>query len=327
MQSATNDRKSDRQSIHARITASIVRVLESGARPWTQPWSADDAAPRFVRPRRHNGEPYRGINVLSLWAAALEGAYASPLWMTYRQALALGGQVRKGEKGTPVIYTNTATRTGTDDATGEESENRYLYVRGYTVFNVAQIDNLPDAYRVPDVPALPEPTRIAHADAAVAATGARILHGGNRACYRPSRDVILMPSFDSFRDAQSYYATLSHELVHWTGHESRLARGLDGNRFGDAAYAMEELVAELGSAFFCAYLQLGATPDSADAAAAHIDEHAGYIACWLKVLKNDDRAIFTAAAQAEKAAGFILPAAASQIIAGMSARQCPAADE
>lgn len=313
MQSVPNDRQPDRQSIHARITASIIRVLESGVRQWAQPWSADSAAPRFVRPRRHNGEPYRGINVLSLWAAALEGAYASPLWMTYRQALVLGGQVRKGEKGTPVIYTNTATRTDMDDATGEESESRYRYVRGYTVFNVAQIDNLPAAYHVPPVPPLPASDRIARVDAAIAATGARIVHGGNRACYRPSRDVVLMPPFDAFRDAQSYYATLSHELVHWTGHESRLARGLDGNRFGDEAYAMEELVAELGSAFLCADLQLVATPDSADAAAAHIDEHAGYIACWLKVLKKDDRAIFTAAAQAERAAGFILPAAASDL--------------
>jgi antirestriction protein ArdC len=282
--------------VYQRITDSIVTSLEKGVRPWTKPWSGDHAAGRITRPLRGNGVPYRGINVIMLWGEAMEKGYAAPHWLTFKQAQALGATVRKGERGSLVVYASTFSRTEADEATGEEHERDIPFLKGYIVFNAEQIDGLPAQYLVPAAPRLDPIERIAHAEAFFAATGAAISHGGNQAYYRISADHVQMPFFETFRDAESYYATLAHELTHWTRHPSRLDRDFGRKRFGDEGYAMEELVAELGAAFTCADLDL--TPEPRP-------DHAAYIGHWLTVLKNDKRAIFTAASHAQRAADFL----------------------
>lgn len=283
-----------RGDVYARVTAKIVADLEAGIRTWSRPWNAAHAAGPVSRPLRANGTPYRGVNVLLLWIEAEEKRYTAPIWMTYRQAAELGAQVRKGEHGALVVYADHFTKTETGDD-GEESERSIPFLKGYTVFNVEQIDGLPAHYTArASVPTSPLP-RLEVAEAFFAATGAQVQHGGNRAFYSPSRDLVQMPPRDSFQDAESYAGTLAHELTHWTSHPTRLARSL-GKRFGDDAYAAEELIAELGAAFLCADLGIAATPR---------EDHAGYLAHWLQVLKADHRAIFTAASQAQRAADYL----------------------
>jgi antirestriction protein ArdC len=282
--------------IYQRVTAQIVASLEQGVRPWLKPWNAEHAAGRITRPLRGNGVPYQGINVLMLWGAAVERGYAAPIWMTFKQALELGGCVRKGEKGSQVVYASTFSRTETDGESGEESERDIPFLKGYTVFNVEQIDGLPAHFTAPAEPPLDPVQRIAHAERFFGATGATVRHGGNQACYSVASDFVQMPFFETFRDAESYYATLAHELTHWTRHPSRLDRTFGRKRFGDEGYAMEELVAELGAAFLSA--DLGLTPEPRE-------DHAAYIGHWLNVLKNDKRAIFTAASHAQRAADFL----------------------
>ena len=232
-----------------------------------------------------------------LWMEAEAAGYTAPIWMTFRQARDLGGQVRKGEKGSQVVYANSITKTEADEATGEEETRKIPFLKGYTVFNVEQIDNLPAHYYAKAAePVLDPVERIAPVEAFLAETKADISHGGNRAYYMPSQDRIQMPPFEFFRDPESYYATLLHESVHWTKHPTRLDREFGRKRWGDEGYAMEELVAEIGAAFLSA--DLGITPDMRE-------DHASYIASWLKVLKNDKRAIFTAAGHAQRAATYL----------------------
>jgi antirestriction protein ArdC len=285
----------NKQDIYTRITNQIVAALEQGVKPWTQPWNAAHAAGHVSRPLRHNGQPYAGINVLTLWCSAMERYYAAPLWMTFKQALELGGHVRKGEKGSPVVYANTIVRTEEGD-NGEDEERAIPFLKAYTVFNVDQIDELPPHYYA-IANAEPNPDeRIAHAESFFAATGFDIRHGGDSAFYVPSLDYIQMPPFEAFRDAQSYYATLAHESVHASRIESRLDRDFGRKRFGDEGYAREELVAELGAAFLCADLGL------------HLEDredHASYLESWLRVIKSDKRAIFSAAAHAQRAVDFL----------------------
>jgi antirestriction protein ArdC len=290
-----------KSDIYQRVTAQIVASLEQGVRPWLKPWNAEHAAGRITRPLRGNGVPYQGINVLMLWGAAVERGYAAPIWMTFKQALELGGCVRKGEKGSQVVYASTFSRTETDGESGEESERDIPFLKGYTVFNAEQIDGLPAHFTAPAETPLDPVQRIAHAERFFSATGATVRHGGNQAYYRMASDVVQMPFFETFRDAESYYATLAHELTHWTRHPSRLDRSFGRKRFGDEGYAMEELVAELGAAFLSA--DLGLTPEPRE-------DHAAYIGNWLNVLKNDKRAIFTAASHAQRAADFIAAFAA-----------------
>ncbi|WP_199555262.1 ArdC family protein [Sandaracinobacteroides hominis] len=291
--SRTFDRKPD---IYTRVTAQIIALLEAGTRPWIQPWQTTHAAGPVSRPLRFNLEPYFGINILTLWGSAMSQGFAAPVWMTFRQALELGGHVRKGETGSPVVYANSCIRTETDPETGESDEHSIPFLKAYTVFNVEQIEGLPDRFLAPVRPAANPDTRIGTADAFFAATGADIRHCGSSACYIPALDRIHMPQFTDFRDAEGYYATLAHEMTHWTGHSARLERSFGRERFGDAGYAMEELVAELGAAFLCADLELTLTVR---------DDHASYIASWLKVLKGDTNAVFTAAAQAQRAADWL----------------------
>lgn len=286
----------NRTDVYNRITDKIVAALQNGVRPWAQPWNADHLATRIARPLRSTGEPYRGINVVSLWMEASEWGYASPTWITFRQALALGAHVRKGERGTLVVYANTFNRTE-EAETGEEIEHTIPYLKGYTVFNTEQIEDLPDTFDAkPETPATTPLDRIAQADAFLDATGATVVHGGTIASYNVANDIIRMPPLDTFRDAPSYYAVRAHETIHWTRHKSRLDRSFGRERWGDAGYAREELVAELGSAFIAA--DLGLTPELRD-------DHASYIASWIKVLQNDSRAVFQAAAHAQRAADFL----------------------
>lgn len=231
-----------------------------------------------------------------LWAAATERGYAAPLWMTYKQAQELGAQVRKGEKGSLVVYANTITRTEQDAATGEDLEREIPFMKGYTVFNAEQVEGLPAHFYAVQAPALDPVQRIAKAEAFFAATGSEIREGGDRAYYTAAGDYVQMPPFVAFREPEAFYATLAHEVCHWTKAPKHLDRDFGRKRFGDEGYAMEELVAELGAAFVCADLALTPQPRA---------EHAAYIGSWLKALKDDRRAIFTAAAHAQRAADYL----------------------
>ena len=285
-----------RLDVYERVTNRVVELLEAGGPlPWVKPWHAEHLAGRVSRPLRHTGEPYRGINVLVLWLTAEDRGYTSPLWVTYKQALDLGGHVRKGEKGTPVVYAGKLTKEQ-EKADGTREDKELFFLKEYSVFNAGQTEGLPAEYyameAVPGQAARPE--RLPEAERFFAALGLRVEHGGGRASYSLDLDRVRMPPLELFRDAVAYYATLAHEATHATRHPSRLARDLDQKRFpGDAVYAVEELVAELGAAFLCA--DLGLCPEPRE-------ETAAYLQGWLAVLKNDKRAVFTAASAAQKAA-------------------------
>jgi len=288
--------KTEKKDVYQRVTDRIVSELEQGVRPWHKPWNAEHAAGRITRPLRFNGVPYQGINVIMLWSEAMAKGYAAPIWMTFRQAQELGGHVRKDEKGSLVVYADRIRKTEIDEDTGEEAARDIPFMKGYTAFNIEQIEGLPAHFYSPAEERLDPVQRIDRAESFFAQVGADIRHGGNQAYYTVTHDYVQMPPFETFRDAESYYATLAHECTHWTRHPSRLERDFGRKRFGDEGYAMEELVAELGSAFLSADLDL--TPETRD-------DHAAYIASWLKVLKNDKRAIFTAASHAQRAADFL----------------------
>jgi len=285
----------EKLDVYSRVTNKIIADLERGNLTWLQPWQAGHKAGPVSRPLRAGGKPYRGMNVLMLWAAAMEKGYTSPLWMTYKQAAELGGQVRKGEKGSLVVYADTFTKTGTDEK-GADVETKIPFMKGYTVFNAEQIDGLPGHFYASEVVNNSDIKPLDAVERFFASTKITIQHGGSSAFYSPARDIVQMPDLQTFRDRESYYATLAHETTHATRHESRLDRDLGRKRFGDAGYAMEELTAEIGAAFLCA--DLGITPETRD-------DHAAYIQSWLKVLKDDKRAIFTAASHAQKAADFL----------------------
>jgi antirestriction protein ArdC len=277
--------------IFTSVTNQIIAALEEGVRPWVKPWNNNN----INCPLRANGKPYTGINILLLWMASCAKGYASDRWMTYKQAHELGGQVRKGEKGTGIVYASSFTKKETKED-GEEFEQEIHFLKGYTVFNVEQISDLPEQYYNKPAPR-PEPVeRIEKAEKFFSSISAVIHHGGDRAYYSENNDYIRLPLFEAFRDAESYYATLGHELVHWTKHENRLNRDFGRKKWGDEGYAKEELVAEIGASFLCA--DIGLTPTIRE-------DHAPYIQNWLQVLKNDKRAIFKAAAYAQKAFDYL----------------------
>lgn len=285
----------EKQDVYTRITNTIIASLEQGVRPWVQPWKTGSSDARITRPLRHNGQPYSGINVLMLWASATAKGFTSPFWMTFNQALELDAHVRKGAKGSLIVYANRITRTEkTDD--GDEIEREIPFLKGYTVFNVEQIEGLPESFYSQPQPTLNRVERVARAEQFFARTGLSIRCGGDRAYYSESADLIQMPQIDAFEDALSFYFTLGHEAVHATNAPHRLARNFGRKNWGDEGYAREELVAELGSAFLCADLDL--TPEVRE-------DHASYIASWLKILQNDKRAIFAAAAHAQRAVDYL----------------------
>ena len=277
----------------ARITATIIEKLEVGTKPWIQPWRGLPVS----RPLRSCGTPYRGMNVFWLWMMAQESGFNSPYWMTYRQCASLGGQVRKGEKSSIAIFYKSYTKEIEAADHGEAQEETRRVLKSYAIFNADQCDGLPERYH-PKAEVLDiEPEgRTEKLDQFFGDIGANIREHGSSAYYEPVADRITMPPVSLFDGYDQFCATLSHELGHWSGHKSRLNRDLK-NRFGSAAYAAEELVAELSSAILGAELGLPV---------GHLDNHASYIASWLKLLKKDDRAILTAAGRAEEASNLLL---------------------
>jgi len=292
MKTPTSNSRAD---LYSRVTERVIADLEKGVRPWLKPWSAGNGAGRVGLPRRHNGVPYRGINVLVLWGEALDKGYDSTIWMTFNQALALGGHVRRAEHGAVIVYADRIIRTETDER-GQDVEREIPFLKAYRVFNVAQIEGLPVHYYAPVNQKADKLELIDAAERFFSTTGAIIRHGGDQAYYSPRTDVIQLPVAEAFRDAESYAATKAHELTHWTSHPQRLSRDLGGKRFGDGGYAREELVAELGAAFLCADLGIAIEPR---------EDHASYLGHWLSILREDKRAIFAAAAHAQRAVDYL----------------------
>nr|WP_294846485.1 zincin-like metallopeptidase domain-containing protein [uncultured Sphingomonas sp.] len=283
-----------RASLYDEVTARIIAQLEAGLFPWMQPWSAATAMPGLPR-NAISGRPYSGVNVLILWGAVIEGSYPSQDWLTFRQALAAGGCVRKGERGHTIFYADRFTpdeeREGGEGAEGEPRSIPFL--KRFVVFNAAQCDGLPERLTTDPTP-LPPREQHEGAEALIAATGADFRIGGAKAFYDIGGDFVQVPPQPAFIHQIDFYRTALHELGHWTGSKARLARDQSG-RFGSALYAREELCAELTSAFLCA--ALGIVPTV---------RHADYLGSWLTVLRADNRAIFKAASQASKAADFLL---------------------
>jgi antirestriction protein ArdC len=280
------------RDIHRAVTEKIVAAIEKGAGACIMPWHRSSVG----RPRNaRTGNAYRGVNVLALWIDALEKAYPSLCFASYRQWQELGAQVRKGEKGSQILFYKEIESE--DD--GEEDKRTRFVIRGSTVFNAAQVDG----WTPPEPPAVNKVMRLKRVEQLVEKTKAVVREGHYQiACYDPAIDIIDMPVRSSFTGTatssptESFYAVLCHELTHWSGHKDRLARDMK-HRFGDTGYAMEELVAELGAAFLCADLRLASEPRP---------DHAAYIADWLRVLKQDPRALTTAAAKASAAAEYVV---------------------
>jgi len=286
--------RSQRQSLYGEVTQRIIAELEAGRLPWVQPWDAS-RCPCAMPGNAVSGRSYSGINVLILWAAGVEQGFTSQRWLTYRQAEQAGGHVRKGEKGAVVCYADRFTpREEAQSARSEDREARTVaFLKRFTVFNIDQCEGLPEDIAGPAV-ALDPVLCVEAADRVVAASGAELRIGGGEAYYAPAGDYVAVPLHAAFPEPINWYRTVLHELGHWTGHASRLGRDQSG-QFGSAAYAREELVAELASAFACA--SLGIVPTV---------RHADYVGAWLEVLRADDKAIFRAVSAASKAAGFLL---------------------
>jgi antirestriction protein ArdC len=272
-------------SLYEQVTNAIIADLEKGAPIWVQPWKTSRRTRLgFLPANLATRRTYSGINIPILWRAASEGGYADPAWMTFKQARGFDARVRKGQKATFIVFTKKLLLQEDDE------ERRISMLRSYAVFNVAQIEGLPPQLAQPEETAPPLDDDVQRF---IDATRAEIRHGGSRACFIPSLDIIQMPQRGDFSSSESFRATLLHELGHWSGHEKRLNRDLK-NRFGSRAYAAEELVAELTSAFLCAHL--GVTVEL---------RHASYIDTWIALLREDNRAIFTAASKASQAADFL----------------------
>ena len=281
--------------LFARITRQIADAVAAGAETYQMPWHRWGEG--LAQPvNAVSGRQYRGINVLLLWATAEREGFRSGRWATFQQWRAAGAKVRKGQRGTAIFFWKSHTHGDEDEATGG-TRPRYI-AKIYWVFNEAQVDG---AAPVSPCPSLSPAERIAVAEAFVTATGAEICHGGDQACFVPSTDQIRLPKFEQFRNPEAYYAVACHELIHWSGAKHRLARDLTG-RFARESYALEELVAELGSAFLSAHLGLSVEPRP---------DHAGYVAAWLRVLNGDSRAILTASAKAQEAVDYLLGLSAS----------------
>jgi antirestriction protein ArdC len=282
--------------LYQRVTHAIVTAIEAGAGDYQMPWNTRlcRSSPLGIPSNPVGGYSYRGINILSLWRNQEEQEFPTPEWATYQQWQSIGAQVKKGEKASisifykPLAFKSTTT---TEEDASRPDKSRPFIIKAAYVFNAAQVDG----YAPTPFPPVPDDAKHEASEYLISASGAKISVGGPKACYIPSRDEIHMPPQAAFINSQAYYGVAFHELSHWTGHKSRCARSLEG-RFGSEAYAIEELIAELSAAFLSAELGLAPEP--------RID-HARYISSWLKVLKNDKRAVFTAAAKANEAANFL----------------------
>ena len=296
----------DKRDVYATVTAQIINAIEQGVGTWRMPWHTSGRY-AFSPINVTSKKPYRGINTVCLWAAAQAKGYESGEWATYQQWLERGAQVRKGERATTVVFWKFANNAAESEDGDEspKSASRLLFTRGYSVFNAAQVDG----YTPKAEAEMPMPERIERAEAFFRNIGATLHHGGNRAYYAPDSDYIQMPPFGAFVENVAYYSTLAHEHTHWTAKDNRCDRQL-GKRFGDNAYAAEELIAELGAAFTCAHLGLSTEPR---------EDHAQYINSWLKVLKADSKAIFTAASKAQQATDWLIARAGDSARTGVAA--------
>jgi antirestriction protein ArdC len=284
---------SDRTSLYQEITDKIIAQLEQGCVPWVQPW-ASVSAPLGLPRNAATGRAYSGINILILWCAVAERGFSCQKWMTFRQALKIGAHVRKGEKGTTVVYADRFVpyRERTRAAeTGDEPE-AIPFLKRFTVFNADQCEDLPADIAPP--PPIAEHLILPQAEALIFATRADIRIGGDRAFYVPSADYIQVPPPSAFFEPINFHRTVCHELGHWSGAPHRLARDLSG-AFGSSSYAREELVAEMAGAFVCAALSIVPTV-----------RHADYLSSWIEELREDNRAIIRAASAASKAADYLL---------------------
>jgi antirestriction protein ArdC len=277
--------------IYTRITAEIVAAIEAGAGEWRMPWHHDGTA--ITRPQNiSSGKRYRGVNVLALWIGAQAQGYADGLWGTYRQWLAIGAQVRKGERGTMVVLWKQAKAAINDDADdGDDDTRRRVFARAFTVFNVAQVDG----YEPQIVEKLPESERLTHVDAFIDALKIPIVTGNYNAHYRIDLDTIFMPEYAVFTSPAAQAGTLIHEAAHATGAKHRLDRDFQ-ERFKRDWLPIEEATAELAASFILADLGVAHHPRP---------DHAAYVASWLRLLKDDPRAIFTAASKAQQAADWM----------------------
>lgn len=285
--------KQIRTDVYEQITAALIASIEEGTGKFEMPWHAMSSPVNAA-----NRKLYRGINILMLWANARKHSYSSNEWATYRQWNELGAQVRKGERSAIVVlwkFFDSETEEQQEDLDDAPARPR-CFARAYHVFNAAQVDG----YQAKPEKQLPESERIAQADAFFNAIPATIQYGGDRAYYSPAGDYIQMPPFAQFKSAEKYVSVLCHELSHWSGARGRLNRDLAG-RFGDASYAMEEMCAQISASFLCADLQIRSEPSAADAA---------YVQSWLRILRDDRRAIFTAASKAQEAANYLKQLAA-----------------
>lgn len=280
-------------TLYAGVTDRIIAELEAGRLPWVQPWDSSVTIAGLPC-NASSGRAYSGINILILWHALFEQGFTAQRWLTFKQAQALGGHIRKGEHGTTVCYADKFTPKDRDGAANESEEQRQIaFLKRFTVFNVAQCEGLPDEFHAQVAPALGDRQTIPQAEAFIAATGAVIHIGSPHACYMPGGDRIEVPHQQAYPEQINWYRTVLHELGHWSGAGSRLNRDLRSPS-GSASYAREELIAELCSAFTCA--ALGIVPTV---------RHADYIGSWLDVLRADNRAIFRAASLASRAADYL----------------------
>jgi antirestriction protein ArdC len=290
--------------VHQEITDRIVAALET-AGEFKLPWIRNKGGSMKRPVNIASAKPYNGVNIVSLWVAAQASDYPSNLWGTYRQWQERGCQVRRGEKSSLIVFYKKLEFEQTNDDTGEAEAAERLMARASSVFNAAQVDGFKLETDTP-LPDKPTFDPIAAAEAFAKATGAKIEEAGDMACYIPSADLIRIPTRRRFTGtetttpAEGFYSTLCHELVHWSGAKPRLDRDLTG-RFGSESYAVEELVAELGAAFLCGDLGITQEPRA---------DHAQYIANWLKILKGDKKAVFTAASKASEAANWLSARAA-----------------
>ncbi len=290
-----------KRDFYQEITDKVVAALERGVRPWQKSWTAKagSVTPGLQLPLRFNGEPYSGVNVIVLWSEAATKGFSGARWMTFKQALDLGGAVRKGEKGSPVVYAGKIVKEE-ETASGEARDKVIGFLKGYTVFNTDQIDNLPaQYYEADDAGDLAEPVDpYTMAAAFFEAQRAKLVHGGNLPCFATNAsgftDEIRMPYMAAFKTPGHYYSVLAHEFTHWTGSHKRLARNL--NQRDKIVRAKEELIAEMGAAFLCAFLHIDDEPRK---------DHAAYLASWLKALRDDKRYLFQAASAAQKAVEFM----------------------
>jgi len=285
-----------RENIYREITDKIIAELERGIIPWVQPWtSSKQSCPLGLPVNGLTRRSYSGINILLLWSALEEHGFASPYWLTFKQCVAMGGSVRKGEHGTHVYFADKFVPQKEQQRANDEGTDPSAihFLKRYTVFNAEQCEGLPVGLFGTNEPRQPCEI-VPEAEALIASTGADFRIGGDQAFYVPSEDFIRIPNQTAYTEQINYYRTAFHELGHWTGHKTRLDRNLT-TKFGSVDYAREELVAEMATAFVCA--SLGIVPTV---------RHADYIGNWLQVLKEDARAIVKAASLASKACDFIL---------------------